>query len=336
MPKVSIVIPIYNCEKHLEKAINSALRQTLNDLEIILVDDGSTDNSGKICDEYELIDKRVRVIHKKNSGPGTARNVGIDNCNGKYIGFLDSDDEIEENMYEILYKEIEDSNSDVVICGIREIDKNGAELGRTYFEKRDKITLEKDYIEKRCRLDFLDNKSELYDFYNKLYRREWLINTGVKIDNNLRIGEDWLFNFEILALANRITIVPRYLYKYFRVSDTSLMFSYRKNEYKTFCSNRIKIMELLKGYDIDKYKANMGKTFFNNTLNIIYKTYMNIQDKNIRKEEIFKILDSDMFVNATKDGYKKLDIKKKIIAFPIKNRMKIIAYLMLNLYFKFK
>ena len=106
MGKVSIIVPIYNVEKYLSKCIESILSQTYKNIEIILVDDGSPDNSPQICDEYAKKDDRIIVIHKANGGVSSARNAGIDIATGKYIGFVDPDDYIENNMYELMVNKI--------------------------------------------------------------------------------------------------------------------------------------------------------------------------------------------------------------------------------------
>lgn len=113
---ISIIVPVYNVEKYLENCINSILNQTYNNIEIVLVDDGSTDNSGKICNDYLASDKRIKVIHKKNGGLSSARNAGIDNSNGKYITFIDSDDDIEKDYVEYLYNLIKKYNTEMSIC----------------------------------------------------------------------------------------------------------------------------------------------------------------------------------------------------------------------------
>ena len=118
MPEISVIVPVYNCEKYIGKCIESILNQTFKDLELILIDDGSADESGKICDEYKIQDKRVKVIHEKNSGVSIARNVGINVAKGKYIGFVDSDDYLAPDMYESLYENLMKSHADVAICGI--------------------------------------------------------------------------------------------------------------------------------------------------------------------------------------------------------------------------
>lgn len=119
---ISVIVPVFNSEKFLDRCINSIINQTYKNLEIILVDDGSTDNSGKICDDYAIKDKRIKVIHKKNGGASSARNAGIDLSKGKYIGFVDSDDWIEKDTYEILYNLIEKYSTKIVCCGRFDVD----------------------------------------------------------------------------------------------------------------------------------------------------------------------------------------------------------------------
>ena len=120
-PIISIIIPVYNVEKYLCKCIDSVLGQTYKELEIILVDDGSTDNSGVICDEYEKKDDRIKVIHKKNGGLSDARNCGLDNAIGEYIAFLDSDDWVDFKYIEILYENLRNYNADISICNFRRV-----------------------------------------------------------------------------------------------------------------------------------------------------------------------------------------------------------------------
>ena len=113
---ISVIVPVYKVEEYLNRCVDSIINQTYKNLEIILVDDGSPDNCGKICDDYAKHDKRIKVIHKKNGGLSDARNAGLDIAKGKYIGFVDSDDYISENMYEILYKELVKNKADISIC----------------------------------------------------------------------------------------------------------------------------------------------------------------------------------------------------------------------------
>ena len=114
--KVTIIVPVYNAEKYLEKCIKSLINQTYNNLEIILIDDGSLDKSWNICNNFAKKDTRIKVYHKENGGVSSARNWGLSNSSGKYILFVDSDDWLEDNMIEILYREIEEQKVDVSIC----------------------------------------------------------------------------------------------------------------------------------------------------------------------------------------------------------------------------
>ena len=123
-PKISIIVPVYNVEKYLNRCIDSILNQTFDDFELILIDDGSTDKSGEICDKYMKDDSRVKVIHQKNSGPSYARNMGLNLANGDYIGFVDSDDWIDVNMYEHLYLSCLNEHSEMSIIGIREVNES--------------------------------------------------------------------------------------------------------------------------------------------------------------------------------------------------------------------
>ena len=114
---ISIIVPVYNVEAYIHQCIKSIIEQSYKNLEIILVDDGSKDKSGKICDDYARKDKRIKVIHKKNGGLSDSRNAGITVATGKYIAFVDSDDWIEKNMYEKMYNECEKFGADICICG---------------------------------------------------------------------------------------------------------------------------------------------------------------------------------------------------------------------------
>jgi len=124
-PKISIIVPVYNVELYLGKCIDSILNQTFSGFELILVNDGSLDNCGSICDSFAKLDRRVKVIHKGNGGLSSARNAGLEIACGEYIGFVDSDDYIERQMYETLYNQATETSSDIVVCDFYMIDENG-------------------------------------------------------------------------------------------------------------------------------------------------------------------------------------------------------------------
>ena len=165
MAKVSVIVPVYNVEKYLKQCLDSIVDQTLEDLEIVLVDDGSVDSSGTICDEYAKKDSRIEVIHKANGGLSDARNVGISKAKGRYIGFVDSDDYIKEDMYEILLNLIKKYDADVSICNLYDV-----------IDGNECIRNKENGIREYSRLDILkevllDKNIQSYA-WNKLYEKE--------------------------------------------------------------------------------------------------------------------------------------------------------------------
>ena len=207
---ISIVIPVYKVEKYLEKCIESVLKQTYTNLQIILVDDGSTDNCGKICDEYAKKDSRIEVIHKANGGLSDARNVGISKAKGRYIGFVDSDDYIKENMYEILLNLIKEYNADASICNLYDV-----------IEGKEYIRNKNNGIQEYSRLDILkevllDKNIQSYA-WNKLYKKELFDEVKYPIGKKY---EDIGTTFYIFEKCNKIVVTSEPEYYYLKRSDS--------------------------------------------------------------------------------------------------------------------
>ena len=135
MDKISVIVPVYNVEKYLDKCVESIVNQTYKNLEIILVDDGSTDSCPEICDEWAKKDNRIKVIHKPNGGLSSARNAGMDSMTGSYIQFVDSDDYIKSNMIEVMYGNIIKGDYDVCVCNYSFIDESDNVISATDFKK---------------------------------------------------------------------------------------------------------------------------------------------------------------------------------------------------------
>lgn len=163
---ISVIVPVYNREKYLEECVESILNQDYKDIELILSDDGSTDSSPAMCDEYEKKDSRVKVIHKKNSGQGSARNMGIDIAKGDYLSFIDSDDWVEKDMYTSLMAAAEGNNADICVCEVALVNEDGT---RTEKHRVKGLTvLGKD----EAMAHRMDNSEIVTDSpCNKLYRR---------------------------------------------------------------------------------------------------------------------------------------------------------------------
>lgn len=202
VPKVSVIVPIYNVERYLKKCVDSIINQSLKEIEIILVDDGSTDNSGKIADEYINKDERIKVIHKENGGQGSARNAGIEAATGEYIGFVDSDDWIDEDMYKMIYKKAICENLDIAICS-RKIWDEKYTLGAIIEVRNELIKdLQKDlpgyYV------DYLLYTNTV-SACNKIYKSDLIRKWEVKFEDVKKVGsEDAFFNYCALLNTNRI------------------------------------------------------------------------------------------------------------------------------------
>ncbi|MDP4142966.1 MAG: glycosyltransferase [Bacillota bacterium] len=210
--KLSIIVPVYNVEKYIHRCIDSILEQTFTDFELILVDDGSLDNSGRICNGYAGFDSRIKVIHKKNGGLSSARNAGLDIAQGEYIGFVDSDDWIEKDMYESLYNAMLKYDADVTICG-------------RFVVKRDEITAISDSEEVQVFNRFealyeliLDDINKINNFaWDKLYKKELF--KDIRFPEG-RYFEDIFTAYKILLAANKIVHIKSPKYYYFQREDS--------------------------------------------------------------------------------------------------------------------
>lgn len=200
MDKISIIMPIYNVDKYLQKSLDTVINQTYSNLEIILVDDGSTDESGRICDEYEKKDERIRVIHKENGGLSDARNAGLTASTGKLIGFVDPDDYIDLNMYSILVDALKRESAEIAFCGYMEVG-NRSEVYT--FENRV-------YTKAEAMKGLLRNQIPSFA-WNKLYKRELFDNLRFKVGFRY---EDVRIMHKIFVRAEKVVSIsaPQYFY----------------------------------------------------------------------------------------------------------------------------
>ena len=206
---VSVVVPSYNAEKTLEKCVRSLTAQTANDkIEIILVDDGSADGTGKLCDVLASSFERVKAVHRENGGVSAARNSGIAAASGKYLAFVDSDDEVMPEMYERM---LTGDGADMVLCGyVNEID--GGKMQVDYPFETEKM-LGEDYLADVV-IPFSASKSSIYSCCNKLFLRKIVIENEVRFPQGVRLGEDMAFFLAFIAKAKSLYYIKDYLYIY--------------------------------------------------------------------------------------------------------------------------
>ncbi|MED3866650.1 glycosyltransferase family 2 protein [Priestia megaterium] len=218
MSKISVIVPIYNAGNKLNKCIKSILNQTFKDFELILVNDGSTDNSLLICDKYKKTDERIIVIDKKNEGSIEARKRGIEVSNSSYIMFVDADDWVDKRMIETLYSESMDSCIDITVCNMYKAFGNLLVVKKKnnskYFNKV-KI-YEKEEIKKELIVAYFHGHPFPSSLCAKLYKKELLQSSGNYLERITFLGEDLFYNLEMFMKANRVKVIDKSLY-YYRV-----------------------------------------------------------------------------------------------------------------------
>ncbi|MFI3327563.1 MAG: glycosyltransferase family 2 protein [Rikenellaceae bacterium] len=205
MIKVSIIIPVYNTEKYLRECLDSIVGQTLQEIEVVCVNDGSTDGSLEILKEYAAKDSRIIIVDKENEGAGESRNKGLAVAKGDAVIFFDSDDYMEPSALEVMYKALMRDVSDLVVCRSMEIDEDGAALGPINYSVKSNL------IDGKSKFSPLDYASHIFQIFvgwpwDKLYRRSFIIDSGLQFQN-LRNSEDTFFILISLVLAEQITCV---------------------------------------------------------------------------------------------------------------------------------
>ena len=279
-PKVSIIVPVYNVEKYLPSCMDSLLNQTLTDIEIILVDDGSPDHCPAICDEYAKKDHRIRVIHKKNEGLGYARNSGLETATGEYIAFVDSDDYVALNTYEKLYKLATDIKTDVVYFNFQRFNDQGDTWESPTIQKEVHYRTEEDI--RGFLLDMIsagpEEKSDMVIQCSSccaLYRHELIKSLEIRFKSERElISEDMVFNLEFLLRSEYVMTIPDAFYNY-RVNVSSLSRTMRPDRITKGYILYQYLLELLKmnNFGIDGY-LRTTKFFIENSRGRIHQYMM--------------------------------------------------------------
>lgn len=297
MCKVSIIIPIYNTEEFLERCMQSVIGQTLTDIEIVLVDDGSTDESGSLCDKFADKDNRIKVIHKSNEGVSIARNAGIKIAQGEYIGFIDSDDWIERDMYYDLYNKAQETNAEIVMC-----DAITKYEGRE--DEEDTITqLKASGIIKRQDI-FPNLLIEIAGAaWRCIYKRSFLEENNIKFPENLKISEDRIFNIFAFGYCKQFYYIKNGYYNRF-VRMGSAVNSYHKDSIDIAIDGRKRTMEAL---DIAWNGDESYKTIYEN--HIVVSAYSAINSI-FYKESLLNLKEK---YTAVKDICNKPEVRNGII-----------------------
>ena len=231
MPKVSIIIPVYQAEKYIKSCIDSILGQSFSDFELLLIDDGSTDQSGAICDNYAHMDKRIKVIHQKNAGVSAARNTGLEICCGEYITFVDADDSIDSGFLEYAVNVVSDSAVDIFLSGLCMETWKNEEIDRTvpYGIAENQNWTIGELLEN---LDVSYPQICMCGPWCKLYKNEIIQKNTVRFVENLKYGEDTYFNLDYLSHCKYVAFSREIFYHYRRLNEESLFSCFHKDTYE--------------------------------------------------------------------------------------------------------
>lgn len=325
-PVISVIMPVYNVEKYLRKAIESVLAQDYTDYELILIDDGSTDGSSLICDEYSHIGN-ISVYHIENNGVANARNNGLEKAKGKYVAFFDSDDWVESNMLSKMVEAAEKENSDIVICGFHmEYFENGRQLD--YIVNTDTKT----YTQNEFKDKFYENlkKNLLSTPWNKLYLKSIITENDITFRDIL--CEDIYFNLELFANIKKISFISSAPYHWFRSrpgSETDRIYS-PELLWKTKKEVHSGIMELCKKWDIytEKHLKDIN-CYYTDRLIQCVQEIMSAKDLGLsqKRKYISNILNDEETVQALKIA-RPSSPAMKICYIPIKSRNVTLSSLM--------
>lgn len=236
MPKLSIIVPVYRVEQFLDKCVTSILKQTFTDFELILVDDGSPDRCGEMCDEYAVKDKRIKVIHKKNGGLSDARNVGIDSAVGSYLGFVDSDDYIAEDMYEVMIKNLEGHEADISVCGMYDcygdkILRQNVALGTFEFNREQAVDW------------FLGSNGAGLFVCNKIYKREIFKDVRFPVG---KLYEDAFIFIDLFLKSEKVIVCTEPKYYYTRRDGSTTMSKFNKRYYDVVEAHKKNLEKIIK------------------------------------------------------------------------------------------
>lgn len=237
MSKISIIIPMYNAKEYIARCLESVINQSFSDIEIIIVNDGSTDESLEICRKYAKIDERIIILNKDNNGVSVARNQGMNVATGEYVMFVDSDDWIDENMCQDLYKRISECHADICFCNnIKEYGNRSEYID--FGCLKDVINLDEikevilSLIEEKD-IKIAHRRETFRGPCAKLYKRSIIIDNNITFKRELAIGEDLVFNLEYLKYCEKIVVEKKFLYHY-RVNLYSTTKRYRENAWDTY------------------------------------------------------------------------------------------------------
>ncbi len=345
--KISVIVPVYNKEKYLERCVKSLLSQTYENIEIVLVNDGSTDNSGILCDKLKSEDTRIRVIHKENGGLSSARNAGIKVATGDYVGFVDSDDSVDENMYESLLNSAKKYDADIALCGSKVIGGKMFQtdgLAATYhtFEK-ETVFETKDDI-KKLALGILGAPLEVFEdseygtsVCKNIYKTSLIKEHNLEfLSERIYGSEDLLFMIDFVLCAKKAVGVPGAFYNYYFISNSLSNTRKADGFERIVLLNETICKRLSEKMPYDQYIFSADRHLLSSaramTIQEVIYAQNNPDEKKYLKPRLRDICGHQNVRNAFKRfPYRKLSLMQAIFAFSLKYRLVGLQILLVKL-----
>lgn len=294
--KVSIIVPVYNVEKYIEKCLKSLISQSYKNIEIILIDDGSKDNSGKICDTYKRKDSRIKVIHKENAGVSEARNIGIQKATGRYLCFVDADDFVMNDYIEYMHQLIVKESSDIAVC---------TKMFSNFNEEQSSDEMIEVLDGENAIIRILNYRMPI-GVYSRIFKKDLIKDNGIKFLKDIYMGEGFNFNVACFQKAKKAIISNYKVYYYRRDNTTSATsdFSIKK------CENSLYAMKVMNNNLLIRTNR-----VINSWKYAVWRTYSDAFDYmclgNGKKENIEKFKEYKYYIKNNYKIYKKVDISKK-------------------------
>lgn len=314
VPKVSIIVPVYNCENYISTCLESILNQTYSNNEIIIINDGSIDNSEQIIKKYIEKDNRIIYLYQDNSGPSEARNKGIQTSTGEYLVFIDSDDTVHKKYIELLLNEIIGSEADIVCCGYKDESKYGVK-NHTDFVFSDSIS-------KHSFMEMVCNGTGGV-LWSKIFKKEIIVKNNLKMDKNIFMSEDLVFVLQYVSHCKAFSTIKKYLYNYNRLNLESISSNISIN----YINNNIMVCEYIKkifhSVKLDEQKRNqiIVKRIQDFVLSIVEQQCINAKNIGMKKASLnLKELLSIPYIVKYKSEFRSKSMYYKPYIYFIKNK----------------
>ena len=312
-PLISVLVPVYNAENYLKELMEQVRQQTLANWEMIIVNDGSTDKSGEICEQLASRDARIRVIHQSNQGVSATRNKLLQKARGAYLAFIDADDRFDKHFLEKLVYQIQTADADLVVSGYNEIKEVKGET----VQQLEKLFYPSDYLDvidmSECIMSFI-NSGLFNPLWNKLYKRQIVEEYRITFPEQLTTGEDFIFNLEYFKHIQKVSFINETLYDYIRRQNNSITYQYVEKMYEKGLEIHNQLEQFLKQMNYDTKQNEL--ILMENHLGGVFSAWLNLYHEDCKlkykdkRKEIKAIINRQYVQSCAKEVHSANKIMK--------------------------